>query len=135
LHDVLPTHAVSAMLIHGTADKLSPIDGGYSRRRGPNGELRGRTLSLRESADRWRAIDRCTGPSTTHTTEFSSRTVTEGGLGGTAVVAWTVFGGGHSWPGTPSRRWSEPSTTEFDAAEEICRFAQPRLNTADAREL
>jgi len=50
LRDVRPAHAVSAMLIHGTADPVSPIEGGYSRHRGPNGELRGRTLSLDETA-------------------------------------------------------------------------------------
>ena len=75
LRDVRPAHAVSAMLIHGTADPVSPIEGGYSRHRGPNGELRGRTLSLDETAGFWRAVDRCPpGPGDTRTTEFSSRT-------------------------------------------------------------
>jgi polyhydroxybutyrate depolymerase len=137
LRDRQPTHAVSAMLIHGAADRLSPIDGGYSRHRGPAGELRGRTLSLRETAERWRAIDRCPpGPGEAHTTEFSSRTTADGGIGGTKVVAWTVFGGGHTWPGapTPPDR-DEPVTQEFDAAEEICRFAVPLLAAADNRRL
>lgn len=137
LRDFEPTHAVSAMLIHGTADEVSPIGGGYSRHLGPNGELRGRTLSLQETAERWRAIDRCPlGSDETRTTEFSSRTSTEGGVGGTRVVAWTVFGAGHTWPGapaTPDR--AEPGTQEFDAAEEICRFAQPLLTSADTRRL
>lgn len=134
LRDLQPTHAVSAMLIHGAADKISPIDGGYSRRRGPGGELRGRTLSLQETAGRWRAIDRCPpGPGQTYTTEFSSRTTAEGGVGGTRVVAWTVYGGGHTWPGAPSR--GEPTTQEFDAAEEICRFAAPLLASPDTRRL
>ena len=35
LRDVRPAHAVSAMLIHGTADPVPPIQGGYSRHRGP----------------------------------------------------------------------------------------------------
>lgn len=130
-----PAHAVSAMLIHGTADRVSPIDGGYSRHRGPGGELRGRTLSLGETAERWRAIDRCEpGPGRTHATGLSRRTTAEGGVGGTRVAAWTVFGGGHSWPGAPANpEWSEPDTGEFDAAEEICRFAAPLLLPADAR--
>ncbi|GAB3989297.1 PHB depolymerase family esterase [Actinoallomurus acanthiterrae] len=137
LRDLQPSHAVSAMLIHGTADKLSPIDGGHSRHRGPDGELRGRMLSLQETAEHWRAVDRCPpGPGETHTTELSSRTTTDGGVGGTQVVAWTVFGGGHTWPGTPTPpEWDEPATEEFDAAEEICRFAQPLLVSADARRL
>ncbi|MGI5226259.1 alpha/beta hydrolase family esterase [Actinoallomurus sp. CA-142502] len=137
LSDLRPTHAVSAMLIHGTADQITPIDGGYSRRRGPGGELRGRTLSLRETAEHWRAVDRCPpGPGETHTTELSSRTMAGGGIGGTQVVAWTVFGGGHSWPGMPGAPGrTEPISREFDAAEEICRFAEPLLASADARRL
>jgi polyhydroxybutyrate depolymerase len=134
---VRPDHAVSAMLINGTEDKLQPIEGGYSRRRGPNGELRGRTLSLRETAEHWRTADRCPpGPGETHATGLSSRTIHGSGVGGTRVVAWTVFGGGHSWPGAPMPpECSEPTTQEFDAAEEICRFAMPLLAGAGARRL
>lgn len=103
MRDVQPAHAVSAMLIHGTHDTISPIDGGYSRHRGPNGELRGHTLSLDETARYWRTVDRCpSGPDQTHTTEFSSRNTSGNGVGGTRVVSWTVFGGGHAWPGTPA---------------------------------
>jgi polyhydroxybutyrate depolymerase len=123
LRDVPPTHAVSAMLVHGTADTMSPIEGGYSRHRGPNGELRGRALSLDETAEFWRRTDRCApGPGDERTTEFSSRHTAAGGVGGTQVVTWTVFGGGHTWP-----------AGEFDAAEEICRFAKPLLGPAAAR--
>jgi polyhydroxybutyrate depolymerase len=137
LLDHRPTHAVSAMLIHGTADRLSPIDGGYSRHRGPHGELRGRTLSLRDTAEYWRTTDRCPpGPDRTDTTALSHRTSTQGGVGDTRVVAWTVLGGGHTWPGAPTPPgWTEPTTTEFDAAEQICRFAAPLLIPADDRRL
>jgi polyhydroxybutyrate depolymerase len=137
LREAQPMHAVSAMLIHGTADRKSPIDGGYSRHQGPHGELRGRTLSLQETAERWRAIDRCPpGPPEVHTTDLSSRATANGGVGGTQVVAWTVFGGGHTWPGAPAvPGLAEPTTREFDAAEEICRFAEPRLASADTRRL
>ena len=135
VRDVPPTHAVSAMLIHGAADMISPIAGGYSRHRGPNGELRGRTLSLDETAGFWRAVDRCPpGPDDTRTTEVSRRTQARGGLGGTEVVTWTVFGGGHTWPGSASRDGAM-TTQEFDAAGEICRFAQPLLAAADTRRL
>jgi len=134
LCDLQPSHAVSAMLIHGTDDPLVPIEGGYSRRRGPNGELRGRTLSLRDTAERWRAIDRCPpGPGSTHTTEGSSRQRVTGGVGGTQVVTWTVFGGGHQWPGSAASGVTGLASQEFDAAEEICRFARPLLVPAGAR--
>jgi len=137
LRDRSPSHAVSAMLIHGTADTISPIGGGYSRHRGPNGELRGRTLSLDETAGFWRAVDRCPpGPGDTRTTEFSSRQTAQGGVGGTRVVAWTVFGGGHAWPGSAvTAGAADTAPREFDAAEEICRFAEPLLTPADIRRL
>jgi polyhydroxybutyrate depolymerase len=137
LRDTPPDHAVSAMLINGTADRRQPIEGGYSRRLGPNGERRGRTLSLRETAEHWRTVDRCpAGPGEIHETELSSRMTFGGGTGGSRVVAWTVFGGGHSWPGAPTPpEWGEPTTREFDAAEEICRFAMPLLADAGARRL
>jgi polyhydroxybutyrate depolymerase len=125
LRERKPSHAVSALLVHGTADTMSPIGGGYSRHRGPNGELRGRTLSLDETAEFWRATDRCPpGPVDEHRTEFSSRRTAADGVGGTQVVTWTLFDVGHTWP-----------TGEFDTAEEICRFAKPLLAPEAARRL
>ena len=137
LRDLRPAHAVSAMLIHGTNDTISPIGGGYSRHRGPSGELRGQTLSLDQTARYWRNADRCPpGPGQTHTTQFSSRNTSGSGVGGTRVVSWTVFGGGHTWPGSPAAPGlADLSTQEFDAAEEICRFAEPLLASADSRRL
>ena len=137
LCDVRPAHAVSAMLIHGTGDTIAPIGGGYSRHLGPNGERRGRTLSLDETAGFWRTVDRCPpGPGETHTTEFSIRNTSDRGAGGTRVVSWTVLGGGHTWPGSPAEPGlADLSTQEFDAAEEICRFAEPLLASADSRRL
>jgi polyhydroxybutyrate depolymerase len=137
LCDVRPAHAVSAMLIHGTDDAISPIGGGYSRHRGPNGELRGRTLSLDDTAGYWRIADRCPpGPGETRTTEFSTRITSGSGVGGTRVASWTVFGGGHTWPGSPAGPGlTSPSNQEFDTAEEIWRFAEPLLASADSRRL
>jgi polyhydroxybutyrate depolymerase len=137
LRDVKPGYAVSAMLIHGTADPVSPIEGGWSRHRGPDGERRGRTLSLAATAEFWRATDRCPpGPGDTLSTEFSRRTTVTGGAAGTQVVSWTVIGGGHTWPGSEPYPGLEQATSrEFDAAAEICRFAQPVLAPAAARRL
>ena len=132
-----PGYAVSALLIHGTADAISPIEGGWSRHLGPNGERRGRTLSLTETAEFWRTADRCPpGPGQTQATEFSSRVTVTGGVGGTQVAAWTLSGGGHTWPGSePYPGMEQLTPQEFDAAEEICRFAQPLLTPAAARRL
>src|SRR5581483_11044336 len=121
LRNRTPGYAVSALLIHGTADAVSPIEGGWSRHRGPDGELRGRTLSLTETAEFWRTADRCPpGPGDTLTSDLSSRTAFTGGVAGTQVVSWSVFGGGHSWPGSEPYPGTEQLTSrEFDAAEEI----------------
>ena len=126
LRDVTPAHAVSAMLVHGTDDEMSPIGGGFSRHRGPNGELRGRTLSLDETAEFWRETDRCPpGPADEHSTESFSLRTAAGGAGGTQVVTWTLFNVGHTWPAQDG----------YDPAEEICRFAKPLLIPAAARQL
>jgi polyhydroxybutyrate depolymerase len=132
-----PGYAVSAMLIHGTDDPVSPIAGGFSRHLGPNGERRGRTLSLTQTAEFWRTTDRCPpSPGDTRTTEFSRRTTVTGGAGRTQVVSWEVFGGGHSWPGSePYPGAAQATSREFDAAEEICRFARPLLTPPAARRL
>jgi polyhydroxybutyrate depolymerase len=137
LSDIKPGYAVSAMLIHGTADPVAPITGGYSRHLGPNSERRGRTLSLAQTAEFWRTADRCPpGPEEVRTTEFSRRTTVTGGVGGTQVVSWEVFGGGHAWPRTePYAGEPEATSREFDAAEEICRFVRPLLAPAAARRL
>ncbi|WP_051179878.1 alpha/beta hydrolase family esterase [Nocardia concava] len=140
LAGITPGYAVSALLMNGDADPAVPITGGFSRRRGPDGELRGGTWGLTESARHWRGIDGCAGPGETITTEGSSRTTAAQGVGGTAVMEWTVFGGGHTWPGTPvPERWAgtpgSAVSLEFDAAEEIWRFAEPLLIPAEARKL
>jgi polyhydroxybutyrate depolymerase len=137
LLDVKPGYAVSALLIHGTADTIAPIEGGFSRHLGPNGERRGQTLSLARTAEFWRAADRCPpGPGESRTTEFSRRVTGPAGVAGTRVAAWTVLGGGHTWPGSePYPGMEELTSREFDAAAEICRFAQPLLAPAAARRL
>ncbi|MGV9662969.1 alpha/beta hydrolase family esterase [Nocardia niigatensis] len=140
LTTIRPGYAVSAMLINGDADPVVPIAGGHSRRLGPDGELRGRTRGLADSARYWRELDGCTGPGETVSTERSARTTVSQGMGGTVVSEWAVFGGGHTWPGTPvPEQWAgSPGSAvslEFDAAEQIWRFAAPLLLPADARKL
>lgn len=142
-----PSHAVSALLINGTADRIVPIEGGHSRRRESGGEYRGRTLSLADTARHWAEIDRCAvgefveerpaGSDPTHMAV--TRRVMGSGAGGSRVEAWTVHGMGHTWPGTPVPAFLEKrlgrSPRNVDAAEEICRFALPVLATAQDRRL
>ncbi|MFE3195789.1 alpha/beta hydrolase family esterase [Nocardia sp. NPDC059240] len=147
LTGVRPTHAVSALLMNGTADRIVPIGGGHSRRRGPNGELRGRTLSLTESGRRWAASNRCTGietaerhPAGPAPTDLAvTRRAVGDGVGGTRVETWAIHGMGHTWPGAPVPTLLQPllgkSPLNIDAADEFCRFSLPRLTPADERRL
>ena len=153
LRDVQPTHAVSALLINGTADPLVALGGGYSRHRGPNGELRGRILSQHETAEHWRALNRCgSGPDfeTVEETPPSpdrpgwlglTRHISTGGVGGTKVETVTVHGGGHTWPGSVAVPVAAPQAVaalgrtaqNLDAAAEIVRFARPLLDAPARR--
>jgi polyhydroxybutyrate depolymerase len=143
-----PTHAVSALLINGTADPLVPLDGGYSRHRGPNGELRGRILSQQDTMERWLAVNQCGAePETSHTPEDPARPgwlaltrrAFTGGVGGTKVIALTVHGGGHTWPG--SALITDPQmiaivgqvAQNLDASAEVLRFADPLADAAARR--
>jgi polyhydroxybutyrate depolymerase len=136
LHAVPARHAVSALLIHGDADPIARLEGGYSRHLGPNGELRGRMISLRETTEYWQAADRCAAETAATTSEAATVRVTvDGGVGGTRVATWTVLGGGHAWPGAPLYPGTAGVAAEFDAAVEICRFAAPLLAGAAERRL
>jgi polyhydroxybutyrate depolymerase len=149
LREVRPEHAVSALLINGTADPLVSLAGGYSRHRGPDGELRGQILSQHDTTEYWRAVNGCSG--TTETVEetppspdrpgwlgLTRRTVT-GGTGGTKVTELTVHGGGHAWPGTapvtdPQYAAAIGATAQnLDAATEILRFACPPQDASARR--
>ncbi|GAB2511601.1 PHB depolymerase family esterase [Nocardia heshunensis] len=147
LTEFRPSHSVSAMLMNGTADRVVPIGGGHSRRRGPNGELLGRTLSLTESGRRWTAWNRCTGIETAerhpagpgpNDLAVTRRTI-DNGIGGARVETWAIHGMGHTWPGAPVPTLLAPllgkSPHNIDAADEICRFALPLLTPADDRHL
>jgi polyhydroxybutyrate depolymerase len=151
LGEIQPTHAVSALLINGTADPLVSLGGGYSRHRGPGGELRGRILSQDETTEHWRLVNRCgSGPDfeTVEQTPPSpdrpgwlglTRRVITGGVGGTRVATVTVHGGGHTWPG--SAPFTDPGAIaaiglvaqNLDAAAELIRFARPALDAPARR--
>jgi polyhydroxybutyrate depolymerase len=146
LREIQPDHAVSALLINGTADPLVSLGGGYSRHRGPNGELRGQVLSQHDTAEYWRAVNRCGNGPDSETVEETApspdrpgwlgltRRLMTGGVGGTKVAILTVHGGGHTWPGSAPVADPQvaaaigPVAQNFDAAAEIVGFARPLLD-------
>ena len=151
LRETQPTHAVSALLINGTADPLVPLGGGYSRHRGPHGELRGRILSQQDTTEHWRAVNRCESGPACETVEETPPSagragwlgltchIVTGGVGGTKVATLTVRGGGHTWPGAAPAADPQaaaaigPTAQNLDAATEIVRFACPPLDARARR--
>jgi polyhydroxybutyrate depolymerase len=103
LAEVMPSHAVSALLVHGSADGFVPIAGGRS--------LRGRAVGLL----------------------LGERISSTGCRAGTAVECWTVRGGGHAWPGGPRMVTLGRTTTRFDASETSWEFVAAHLPAAERR--
>lgn len=97
-----PERPVSVMLIQGTQDPLVPFQGGPM---GPNGS-HGVILSLQESTKKWADLDACDSKPEVSTLADRAgdgttirRDVFSGCKGGAEVIAYTVEGGGHTWPG------------------------------------
>jgi len=148
LASLTPTHAVSALLIHGTEDPVAPIDGGPPRsllgrwqiwRLGGGPGKSEPVLSLSATAARWREIDHCQPetyrdvlPAAGKDRTSVERVVSPGGRGGAEVVTWIVRKGGHTWPGGPRLLTLGKTTTRFDAGEVIWQFVSN--HTSPARE-
>ena len=82
-----PTIPVPVLEFHGTADPISPYDGG------PNGRGGGNTFSAQASAQEWATIDGLTAP------PVVDGSVQTWGAAPLTVTFYTVPGGGHTWPG------------------------------------
>ena len=95
---------VPVLMVHGTADPIVPYDGGAVM-----GDAdRGRVASLEETAAYWRQANRCqpeailedlVPPGPSDRTEVRQATWRPADDEGAEVVAVTVEGGGHTWPG------------------------------------
>ena len=143
---VTPSHAVSALLIRGTADRVAPFDAAPWK--GPRGAMirrilgpTGRVLSAKETFARWCAIDGCDEISNSQTIpatwrdRTSVKRICANGHGGTTVETWIVHGGGHTWPGGPRRISLGRTTSHFGASEVIWEFVRDHLIPAARRQL
>jgi polyhydroxybutyrate depolymerase len=91
-----PSHPVSVMAVHGTADPVVPFDGGAMNGRGGASDI----VSAPALAERWRAIDGCPGPLVADAAgsgEVQQMTAA-GCAGNTEVTLVRINGGGHTWP-------------------------------------
>jgi polyhydroxybutyrate depolymerase len=101
-----PSEPISILIVNGTQDPLVPYDGGeitVLRR------TLGRVLSTEDTYRFWAEFDKCPGPAAVTDepdvdpgdgTEVQ-RAVLDPCADGTRVELYTIFGGGHTWPGGP----------------------------------
>lgn len=136
LAHIVPAHAVSVLLIHGTADRAIPIGGGRTILGGPP------VLSAADTVGRWRAVDGCdievareTLPASGRDRTSVERTLSAGGHGGTTVESWIVHHGGHTWPGGPRMVPLGRTSSRFDASEVIAQFIASHREPAAERSL
>jgi polyhydroxybutyrate depolymerase len=149
LASLTPTHAVSALLIHGSEDAITPIDGGAPRslfgrwavwRLGGGPGKSEPVLSLAATAARWRDIDHCQPatsrdvlPAAGKDRTSVERVISGGGSGGTEVATWIVRKGGHTWPGGPRLPMLGKTSRRFDAGEVIWQFVSTHATPARDR--
>jgi polyhydroxybutyrate depolymerase len=107
----VPSHPVSVLMIHGTADPYVPYAGG--RGVAARDERVDRPISAVVS--RWVAHNRCQSEPEIEERGAIRRERYGGGTGGAEVILYTIRDGGHAWPGgargwrfgaTPSRELS-----------------------------
>ncbi len=126
-----PRKPISILNIVGTADPLTPYQGGKISLN--NGPSRGLVLSSDASMAFWRKANRCAGKPAvrrfdTHPGDGTSVVVDRyaGCAGGKVLERYTVVGGGHLWPGEFPKglvaRISGRPTKEFTATEVILDF-------------
>ncbi|CAG0944201.1 hypothetical protein ANRL1_01638 [Anaerolineae bacterium] len=126
LADCEPTHPVSVIIFHGTADEHVLYEGGESLK-SVDGERIDQPVSV--AVDFWTAHNGCTTePTSTEVGSIVTDVYTHCSTG-VEVTLVTIEGGGHTWPGGKrgSRRGDEPSQ-EINASEVMWEFfaAHPR---------
>jgi polyhydroxybutyrate depolymerase len=121
-----PRSPVSIIEFHGTEDRFVPYGGGEILGHAE----RGRVLSVAETTELWAKFDGC--PALRHRVDLPPRHADDGTRarqaaygpcrGGSAVVLYTIVGGGHTWPGTAWLPLLGPVSRQIDATEVIWEF-------------
>ncbi|MEM6701265.1 MAG: PHB depolymerase family esterase [Acidobacteriota bacterium] len=120
--------------IHGTADELAPYDGGSTWVAPPGVEF----PSVAEWTELWARRNRCRpSPEDSSVTDSIVRRDYRGCERSAAVVLFTIYGGGHTWPGgLPMAEWFlGPTTSDIDAKTEMWNFFEehPLRHSAPSR--
>jgi len=110
-----PTRPLSIVMLHGTADRNVPWEGGRY------------LLSVPETADRWGELNGCAGKAVEPLPDLADdgTTVTRESYpscaAGVETVLYKIHGGGHTWPGSPLvfPDYYGPMTRDISASEVI----------------
>jgi polyhydroxybutyrate depolymerase len=114
-----PARPVAVLVIHGTADRNLPFDGGPGARALAVHDVR----SVAAAIDFWRRNNRCADAPAIEHSGGVARTRYSGCSDGSDVELIAIDGGGHSWPGGERMaRFLDPPSTAIDASAEIWRF-------------
>lgn len=114
-----PARPVPVLVIHGTADRNLPIDGGPGAKAFAVHEVR----SVASAIEFWRRHDRCAEPAERERKGIVRRTSYRSCADGSAVELVAIEGGGHSWPGGERlARFLDAPSPALDATDEIWRF-------------
>ena len=113
-----PSRAVPVLVIHGSADRNLPIDGGAGAKAIAVHDVR----RVASAVDFWRRHDGC-GEAAVSELSGALRRTRYSCSGGSEVELVTIEGGGHSWPGGDRlARFLDPPSPALDATAEIWRF-------------
>ena len=114
-----PARPVPVLVIHGSADRNLPIDGGAGAKAIAVHEVR----SVAAAVDFWRRRDACGEGAEIDSTAPVRRTRYAACAAGTEVELVVIDGGGHSWPGGERlARFLDAPSPALAASDEIWRF-------------
>lgn len=123
---------VPLMAFHGDADRMVPYHGG--RLGDPFNPVRPVFEPIRDFVARWAGRNGCSAdPMEVSLTPDATRLEYTGCREGSAVVLYTLLGGGHSWPGgKPPPEWRVGTTSRsVDATSELWEFFQEHRLTSN----
>jgi polyhydroxybutyrate depolymerase len=113
------TRPLPILAFHGTADPLVPYQNGAIGLSLPGIKVRGTELNMGD----WARLDRChPAPIRTVIGTQVERQTWRHCAPGTAVVLYTILGGGHTWPGADPARGVGLTTGQVDATTTMLRF-------------
>jgi polyhydroxybutyrate depolymerase len=114
-----PARPMPVLVIHGSADRNLPVDGGVGAKAFAVHEVR----SVASAIDFWRRHNRCGEHPRVAESGAVRRTSYPSCAEGSTVELIVIDGGGHSWPGGARlARFLDPPSAALDATGEIWRF-------------